>query len=51
MPLTYCIPLVKDQGSFYEIRCLAIFINIKAFNQVKQLNILKTTFRDIWNFI
>ena len=42
--LTYCIPLVKDQSSFYEIRSLAISIKIKAFNRVnrKQLNIVKT---------
>ena len=42
--LTYCISLVKDQSSFYEIRSVAISIKIKAFNQVnrKQLNILKT---------
>ena len=42
--LTYFIPLVKDQSSFYEIRSLAICINIKVFNWVnrKQLNILKT---------
>ena len=42
--LSYYIPLVKDQSSFYEIRCLAIRINIKAFNRVnrKQLNILET---------
>ena len=42
--LTYCTPLVRDQSSFYEIRNLAIYINIEAFNGVnrKQLNILKT---------
>ena len=42
--LSYCILLVKDQSSFYEIRSLAIRINIKAFNRVnrKQLNILET---------
>ena len=36
--------LVKDQSSFYEIRSLAIRINIKAFNRIngKQLKILKT---------
>ena len=28
-PLTYCILLVKDQNSFYEIRSLANHINIK----------------------
>ena len=34
--------LVKDQSSFYEIRSLAIYINIKAFDWVnkKQVNIL-----------
>ena len=38
--------LVKDQSSFDEIRRLAIYTNIKAFNQVnrKQLNIVKTFF-------
>ena len=42
--LTYCIPLVKDQSSFYEILSTAICINLKAFDWVnrKQLNILKT---------
>ena len=42
--LTYCIPLVKDQSSFYEMRSLSISIKIKAFNRVnrKQPNILKT---------
>ena len=42
--LTYCIPLVKYHSSFYEIRNLAIRINIEAFDQInrKQLNILKT---------
>ena len=45
--LTYCIPLVKGQNSFYEILSQAIRINIKTiktFNRVnrKQLNILKT---------
>ena len=41
--MAYCTPLVKDQSSFYEIRILAIRINIKAFNLVnrKRLNILK----------
>ena len=36
--------LVKDQSSFYEIRGLAICIDINAFKRVyrKQLNILKT---------
>ena len=36
--------LGKDQSSFYEIRSLAICINIKAFNRInrKQLKILKT---------
>ena len=39
----YFIPSVKDQNSFYEIRSLAIYINIKSFNRdnTKQLNILK----------
>ena len=39
-----CKPLVKDQSSFYEIRSLAICINIKVFNRVnkKPLNILET---------
>ena len=38
------MPLVKDQSSFYEIRSLAVYIKIKAFNRVnrKQLDILKT---------
>ena len=42
--LTYCTPLVKNQGSFYEIRSLVFFINTRAFNCVnrKQLNVLKT---------
>ena len=42
--LSYCITLVKDQNSFHEIRSLAIYINIDAFNRInrKQLNILKT---------
>ena len=40
---SYCIPFVKDQSRFYEIHCLAIYINIKEFNWIckKQLNILK----------
>ena len=44
LSLTYCIPLVKDQRSFYEIRSLANCINIKAINWFnrKQLNLLKT---------
>ena len=52
MSLTYCIPLVKDQSSFYEIRILTIYININAFSRVnrKQLNILKA-FWNICNFI
>ena len=43
LSLTYCKPVVKDQRSFYEIRCLAICVNIKTFNRVnrEQLNILK----------
>ena len=38
------MPSVKDQSSFFEIRSLAICINIEAFNWVNrnQLNILKT---------
>ena len=42
-PLTYFILSVKDQNSFYEIRSLAIYINIKSFNRdnTKELNILK----------
>lgn len=42
--LPCCIPLVKGQSNFYEIRSLAIGINTKAFNLInrKQLNILKT---------
>ena len=42
-PLVYYIPLVKDYSCFYEIRSLAICINIKVFNRVnrKQQNILK----------
>ena len=38
------MPLVRYQSNFYEIRSLAIWINIKVFNRVnrKQLNILKT---------
>ena len=41
--LTYYILLVKDQSSFYEIRRLAISINIEEFNRVDgiKLNILK----------
>ena len=42
--LPYCIPLVKDQSSFYEIHTQDICINIKVFNRVnrKQLDILNT---------
>ena len=42
--LTYCIPLIKYQSSFYGIRSPAAHINIKAFNWLnrKHLNILKT---------
>ena len=38
------MPLVKGERTFYEIRSLAICINIQAFNWVnrKELNILKT---------
>ena len=41
--LAYYILLVKDQSSFYEIRRLAISINIEEFNRVDgiKLNILK----------
>ena len=41
--LTYGIVLIKDQSSSYEIRSLAICMNIKTFNRVsrKQMNILK----------
>ena len=41
--MTYCLPLVNDQKGFYEIRSLAICINMEAFNRVnrKRLNILK----------
>ena len=41
--LAHCIPLVKDQSSFYETRSLAIYININVFHRVnrKQLNIAK----------
>ena len=44
LQLSYCIPSVKDQCSFSEIRGLAICLNIKVFYWVnrKQLNILKT---------
>ena len=51
--LIYCIPLVQDQSSFYEIRSLIICINIKAFNRVnkKQLNILKTSLEYLRNYI
>ena len=40
--LTYCIPLVKNQSSFYETRSLTVCIKIKTFDWVnwKQLNIL-----------
>ena len=50
--MTYCIPLVKDQSSFYEIRSLAICLNIKAFNRAnrKQFNILKY-FWNIWKIL
>ena len=34
--LTYCIPLVKDQSSFYELRNLTIFINNQTFNRVNR---------------
>ena len=49
--MTYCILLVKDRNSFYEICSLAICINIKVFNWVnrKQLNILKTC-SEYWEF-
>ena len=32
--LPYCIPLVKDQISFYEIHSHDVCINIKVFNRV-----------------
>ena len=31
--LTYCIPLVKDQSSFYEIRRRAIFVDVLSGSQ------------------
>ena len=42
--LTYCIQLLKDQSSFFEIGSLANYRSIKTFNWVyrKRLNILKT---------
>ena len=42
--LADCIPLIKDQSSFYEIRSEAICLNINSFNRIntKQLNFLKT---------
>ena len=42
--MTYCIQLVKDRSSFYEIRSLAICIICKVFNRVnrKQLENRKT---------
>ena len=45
--------VVKDQSSFYEIRSLAICINIKAFNRVnrKQFNILKTLLEYLENYV
>ena len=36
LSLTYYIPLVKGQSSFYEIRSLAICINIKVSNRVNR---------------
>ena len=50
--LKYCIPLVKDQNSVYEIRSVAIYINIETFKRVsrKQLDILKT-FWNVWKII
>ena len=45
--LTYSIR--QNQSSFYEIRSLAIYINIKRVNR-KRLN-FKRTFWNIWNFI
>ena len=50
--LTYCIPLVKDQSSFYEV-CIVVCMNIKAFNSVnrKQLSILKTFLEYLKNYI
>ena len=44
--------LVKDQSSFYEIRSLAICINIKALNRVHRNSwIFWKHFCNIWNFI
>ena len=47
------LPLVKDQSSFYEIRSLAICINIKVLNRVNRVNswTLWKYFWNIWNFI
>ena len=52
-PVSTGIPLVKDENSFYEIRSLDIYINIKDFNWVsrKQLNILKTCLEYLENGI
>ena len=51
--LTYCILIVKDQSSFYEICSLVICINIKALNRVdrKQFNIVKTLLKYLENYI
>ena len=42
--MSYFIPVVGYQSSFYETLRIGICMNIKAFNQInrKQLNILKT---------
>ena len=34
---TYCIPLVDDQSSFYDICNLAIYMSIKVFNRVNPI--------------
>ena len=49
----YCLLLLKDQSSFYEIRSLAIYINIKVFNRVnrKQFNILKSLSEYLENYV
>ena len=51
--LTYCLPLVTDQNSYYKICSLAICTNIQAFNQVNRIlfNILKTFLECLENYI
>ena len=44
--LTYCIPLVKDQSSFYEIRRLMAFSRVNR----KQFNVLKTLLEYLENY-